>query len=381
MDNTPERIDGKCSPKAKAVTDVLRFEISPDEVTYKRITRNLREIILSKRLVPGTRLPPLMELAKLWNTNYFTVQTALTPLVNEGLLVRKQRTGTFVSEIDRKIKAVAIFFGANFLRENGFYPALYGTLCDYLEQMGIAVHLFIDSRPSSQQGTPFKPLIDAIKRSEVHGVIGAMLIPNLTQWLNRLPVPVSLFGSGNADFRTKDDHLIRSSLSRLKERGCRSVGIIGPKLDLNLTEKSNLEIRPEWIKQSSLPAKFEEFGYDALLQIWSCPSKPEGLIIYPDSLAKGAIMGILEQQIRVPEELKLVIHCNEEIYFHCPFPADWQVVRISTIAAELWRKLQSQIKGPTTTKAVVDFSLWPPSALSQPVTRRWSSNPLSIAGN
>jgi len=367
----------KRSPKAKPITDVLRFEVLPDEVAYKCITHNLREIILSKRLVPGTRLPPFMELAKLWNTNYFTVQTALTPLVNEGLLVRKQRTGTFVSENDRKIKAVAIFFGANFLRESGFYPALYGTLCDYLEHMGIAVHLFIDSRPSSQQGTPFTPLMDAIKRSEVHCVIGAMLIPNLVQWLNRLPVPVCLFGSENASVRPCDDRLIQTGLLRLKERGCRSVGIIGPTQNLNLKAQSNLEIRPEWVKQSCLPAKFEEFGYDALRQIWSCPSRPDGLIIYPDSLAKGAIMGIMEQHIRVPEELKLVIHCNEEIYFLCPLPADWQVVRISKIVEDLWHKLQSS----TNTHAIVDYSLWPPSALSEPVVRRWSSDPLSVADN
>ena len=69
----------RTTSSGKMIADLLRFKVSPGEVAYKRITQKLRDLILSKALLPGTRLPTLTELARLWNTNYFTVQTALTP--------------------------------------------------------------------------------------------------------------------------------------------------------------------------------------------------------------------------------------------------------------------------------------------------------------
>lgn len=180
------------------VPDILRFELVPGEVAHKRITLQLREVILSKMLPPGTRLPTLAELAHLWKTNYFTVQTALTPLVNQGLLMRRQRNGTFVAGITPRIKTVGIYFGAGFwqVRHAAFCQMLRAALRDHFERLGIAVHLFIDPRPREQQGTPWKVLTDAVEASEVNAVISAMATPEEAAWLEKLPVPLSMVGGG-----------------------------------------------------------------------------------------------------------------------------------------------------------------------------------------
>ena len=64
----------------------------------EQITDYLREEIYSGNLKPGVRLPPTQELAAQWETHAATVHKAMEPLVKEGLLARKPRSGTFVCD-------------------------------------------------------------------------------------------------------------------------------------------------------------------------------------------------------------------------------------------------------------------------------------------
>ena len=379
----------KKTSAAKGISEILHFEVSSSEVAYKRITQKLRDLILSKALGPGTRLPTLTQLARLWNTNYFTVQTALTPLVNEGLLVRKQRTGTFVADNVRQIKTVGIYFGSSFLRikHAAFYQALYVAVCDHFERLGIAVHLYMDPRPTARQGTPLKPLLEAIERSEVSAVIGSMLTSEESAWLAQLPVPVSLLAAfGQSSIRLRLDDFLTSSLLRLKERKCRSVALISAQ-DLPNTEsflefcrQHGLKSRPEWVllREASLE-EFEEFGFDCATKILSGPARPDGLIVFPDSIAIGVIMGVLQKGVSVPKDLKLVLHCNEEVYFHCPLPADWQVVSVVKIVEALWKHLRNQAAGKPPRSISAGITLRPASADSPPISRKQVSEVFQIA--
>lgn len=369
----------------KRISDILSFDVAPGAVAYKSITQQLRELILSKALLPGTRLPTLAELAGLWNTNYYTVQTALTPLVNEGLLVRRQRTGTFIAETTQQIKAVGIYFGASFLRlEHGaFYQTLYATLCDHFESKGITVHLFMDSRAVAQKGTPFKPLMNAIRSSEVGAVIGSMLTEEQVAWLDRLTIPVSLFtisAGVHPNVFIGMEAFLKGSLARLKARKCRSVALIGgtglPGFNsfADLAKEFGMKSRPEWVfERHTFPEHFEEFGFESFIKIWSGQHKPDGLIIYPDNIAQGVIMAILQKGIRVPEELKLVIHCNEEIFFFCPLPADWQVVKITKLVEMFWKHLCAQASGKASAASPLNLSMQPASPDSLPVFRKWGT--------
>jgi DNA-binding LacI/PurR family transcriptional regulator len=298
--------------------------------------------------------------------------------------VRKQRTGTFVAENTRQIKAVGIYFGGSFwrIKHAAFYQTLYAALCEHFEGLGITVHLFMDSRPRMQQGTPWKPLISAIERSEVSAVIASMTTSEEVAWLEQLSVPLSLLGAGRArcavDFGMDD--FLHSSLVRLKERKCRSValisgsGLAGFDSFLEQAEEIGLKSRPEWVLQrNSWPEEFEEFGFESFENIWSGATKPDGLIVFPDNIALGVIMAILQKGVRVPEELKLVLHCNEEVYIHCPLPADWQVVSIAKIVKALWKSLRAQADGKSPRKISTGLTLQPVSPDQPPMFRKWRS--------
>jgi GntR family transcriptional regulator len=64
---------------------------------YQQLQRALREAIENRVIAPDDALPPERDLADLLNVSRITVRKAIDELVEEGLLVRKQGSGTFVS--------------------------------------------------------------------------------------------------------------------------------------------------------------------------------------------------------------------------------------------------------------------------------------------
>jgi GntR family transcriptional regulator len=62
---------------------------------YRQIADRLRERIAS--LESGTRIPSEPQLAKDWGVSRFTVSKAVEQLVDEGLITRRQGSGTFVA--------------------------------------------------------------------------------------------------------------------------------------------------------------------------------------------------------------------------------------------------------------------------------------------
>lgn len=71
---------------------------------HMQLTAYFRERILDGQLSPGTRLPTELELAAQCEVSRDTVRQAMAQLVDEGLLERLPRRGTFVCELPDSIK-------------------------------------------------------------------------------------------------------------------------------------------------------------------------------------------------------------------------------------------------------------------------------------
>ena len=63
---------------------------------YQQLQRALRQAIESRVLGPDDALPPERDLADDFNVSRITVRKAIHGLVSEGMLVRRQGSGTFV---------------------------------------------------------------------------------------------------------------------------------------------------------------------------------------------------------------------------------------------------------------------------------------------
>jgi len=72
---------------------------------YIQLKETLRTAITANRLKAGDKIPTEIELSDKYNISRVTVRKAITELVEEGYLVKKQGKGTFVQtqKIERKI--------------------------------------------------------------------------------------------------------------------------------------------------------------------------------------------------------------------------------------------------------------------------------------
>lgn len=64
---------------------------------YQQLQRALRGAIENRVIGPDDALPPERDLAEMLNVSRITVRKAIDELVEDGLLIRKQGSGTFVS--------------------------------------------------------------------------------------------------------------------------------------------------------------------------------------------------------------------------------------------------------------------------------------------
>ncbi len=75
---------------------VGRLDESSSLPLYQQLQRALRQAIESRILSPDDALPPERDLASEFSVSRITVRKAIDGLVHEGMLVRRQGSGTFV---------------------------------------------------------------------------------------------------------------------------------------------------------------------------------------------------------------------------------------------------------------------------------------------
>ncbi len=77
---------------------------------YYQIKQYIRALIRERPYNPGEKIPSENELAKRFKVNRLTVRQAISQLVEEGLLQRKQGLGTFVKADDQVIRKSSLEF-------------------------------------------------------------------------------------------------------------------------------------------------------------------------------------------------------------------------------------------------------------------------------
>ena len=122
------------------LTDPISLRRS--EPAYQQIGDYFRQAILNGEMVCGTKLPAVQSLAHQFQTSVFTIQTALSGLVKEGLLERRPRIGTIVRGSASRLTSVGIYFSRNIWNssEESFYQAVCGALQANLTEQNVRTH-------------------------------------------------------------------------------------------------------------------------------------------------------------------------------------------------------------------------------------------------
>lgn len=84
----------------------MTWELSSDRPIYAQLIEQLELKICAGKYPPGSRMPPVRELAREASVNPNTMQRALAGLEEEGLLHTHRTSGRFVTEDEKLVMQV-----------------------------------------------------------------------------------------------------------------------------------------------------------------------------------------------------------------------------------------------------------------------------------
>jgi len=82
--------------------ELLKYTFDNDRPIYVQIVERLKLDVLNGKYLPGSKMPPVRELALLFNVNPNTMQKAMGELEEVGLIKTVRTAGRYVTE-DKKL--------------------------------------------------------------------------------------------------------------------------------------------------------------------------------------------------------------------------------------------------------------------------------------
>lgn len=356
------------------MTDPLKKR-QPKLSRHKEITQQLRNDILLGKWAPGDVLPTVRDFAKALNTSYFTVQTALTPLEEEGLLERKRRVGMIVRHNAAILRCGGIYCRGSLLDEweNAFARELCRQLQRQLGARNITNRIYLDTRPKTLRDEAPHDLLRDIKKHEIQALFVPLCDSYDLKFLSKLPISSSLSTSTITPNWVGSSYrqFAEITLARMKDLGCHTIGLISPvKRNDNdpahsfyaqfsqVCQKQGFALEERWLYTlTGDSASHERFGYESFKTLWQQEQHPDGLIVFPDTTARGVMAATLELGITVPDDIRMIFHRNTNINWVCPIPVDWIVSDVSKWAQGMIDQVLRQKAGEIVEPLFLDYTL------------------------
>lgn len=81
--------------------EIYKFDFDENNKKYIQVYNKIKNLILEGRLVGDEKLPPIRKLSDLLGVNSVTIVKAYDLLENEGYLIKRQGSGSYVSKIKK----------------------------------------------------------------------------------------------------------------------------------------------------------------------------------------------------------------------------------------------------------------------------------------
>ncbi|WP_269523332.1 GntR family transcriptional regulator [Coraliomargarita parva] len=362
------------------MSESIVSKLRPSKAQLKKIPKehairdHLREQILQTRLQAGAALPSMQEIAQLWESNYFTIHRALTPLVKEGLLVRHKGVGTFVADAKPKLETVGIYYGSDIISDprHGYAIQLHRLLYQELKRKGLKIHTWLEPREMEEAQSEILPEVkQAAELQKIQALVTIMTTTEVNKQMQSLPLPVVQFSSApksqNVYFPVRE--FLTLALQRASEKGYQTIGFItSPSLLLTYIRKHNrseaasfsivqklcakagLETRPSWyhsIDSGKLSQEEEKLQIlDAYRKLQGKgKQKPDVVLIFPDNNLVTLQTALEERQENCHPELKIISHRNDPLAFPMPQGPYYIATSLKSVAEGLVKQVVDASEG------------------------------------
>jgi DNA-binding LacI/PurR family transcriptional regulator len=358
---------------------VVNFEqqVESAEPVHVQIERFLQKRLHSGELTPGQRLPSNADLARRWGVSCTDVQRAMARLTAAGLLERAPRRGTFVKASSAQT-LVGILVKPSLANETAhFYRALVLALQSLLDRREWRSRLYDDLTENPPPGAAglsrgFEHLRRDLLSYPVKGLIELNSDIAYPRSL-RAPVDIARVRYG-IQARKPDvaldkyrfgweavEFLARQGRKRiLYLRTAEAVSDNTYDIDgfYDAVRKCGLpQPRVEQIDGPTGGSLLELNAYDRMRTLIRESASRRGriatadaMLISDDIATRGAALALVQQGVRVPEDLLVVSYANEGVNLHYGIAVVRYEFSMRAIAKHLveilWKRMQSEASSP-----------------------------------
>lgn len=363
-----------------------------EAVTYRTKTQALSARLseMARELGPSARLPTMTELSKQLSVSMMTLNRALSELEAQGIIYRRQGSGTYVAPLrpGANARSVGLVYDRDIF-DSGQSP-FCGLLVDEARRRAqsgderFSLYLAIPSR----EGLPVHDdLLLSIEKKDVDGLLLVCEARSpAVKWLSEQDVPVvALSYLPVVRHRVAIDWsaVAREGVRELAGRGCRDIGLwlplgVGlgrqkgersfPELDafrlalqdadlpykpgrvwrLDDMEAGTEAMRDSTNQEQGFRAAFETFQGEAGSEAEAQGEvRPDGLVILDDMMTRGALVVLEQKELELGRDIHIATHSNRGSTVLRPYEERLARLEIDpgAIAGAMFSMLESLIDG------------------------------------
>lgn len=308
----------------------LKLDPFSSEQLHIQIQRQIREKIRVHRLPAGEKLPTNHELSAALNVSYETVQRAMTALADHGIVVRRQRKGTFVNK-ELSPQTIGIFCTQAVFNPKSSPSTwlLAHHLCDMLhDQRRDGQVYYVPAGVSPENNKTYGDLIRDIEEHRLSGLVFLRFNSdepshaNLLEVAQRRGIPVVGTTVGESfPYTVFPDYLdfCRRGFDFLAGQGCRRVAVRAFPIGV---ERTNLNAVLDSAKQAGIQMEADDVAVKpfkstadiiALGEQWGeifDIGQYDGVLLGDDIVAVGFARSLNRRGVRVPEQLQVATLWN-----------------------------------------------------------------------
>ena len=328
----------------------------------KQIERRLRTSIERGRWEPGEAVPSERELSADLGVSRVAVRDAILALRNDGLLVRRQGSGTFVASSVGQ-RQVALLCTLNDLTSGNrfFARAMIEELKQRIDAHGYKGVLGVGQGKTGEDVVNSVSVLDPAQAKHMAGAISVNRVyPAVHERLAGLHVP-----SVTIDVAMPTSpHQVLLDYAAMLDLGARVLHEAGQDdfaimaFEFSFTQRDAPDRVFEFMTQSCLsavnhrperivlvPEERPELAHDAFIRWWQSVDRPRALFFADDVLCDVACRAITELGICVPNDLLFISESSTASRFHFARKVASLEFSIPRLADAAWDMLVGLIQG------------------------------------
>lgn len=308
----------------------------PHQTKTQAISAHLTR--LARQLGPDARLPTMQELSRQLGVSVMTLNRALSELEAQGIIYRRQGSGTYVSSAP-STQTVALVYDRDIFSPSAspFCGLLVEEARRRARDEGEQFSFFLAAPDAS--GAVHADLAEAVRSRRLHGALFVgEANPAAVGWLEANIPTVALAYTPVAKYRVMIDHArgVAEGTRALLAQGCTNIalwipqgagigrahgGVSFPVLDafrdaLQTADLPFDEVRVPGLATLSDDASaapdesYQEQGFRLAREAFAGENPPHGLVIVDDMMTRGALAAFARQGLVPDRDVKIATHTN-----------------------------------------------------------------------